>query len=171
MNRDDAMQAIDQIVSACGALRDIVANPGEAWHRKGYDFEKRFASMCESRGLSYLRAGRGHFDYVVNGLRVQCKCLVPDSSGMVYVQPGSGPAYEPGSFDVLVVETPLGLHIVQEAEIPRTRSSGLLRAALSADFLKKFSDAWWVLERAESPAGFERQLLLGISAKGAVNGG
>ena len=156
MNKEEALQVIER-------LREFVCSTGEAWHKKGYDFEKRFAEICESRGLSVTRAGRGHFDYVVNGLRVQCKCLVPDPGGMVYVQPGSGPAYEPGSFDVLVIETPEAIHIVEETEIPLTKSSGLLRASLSVCFLRKFSGAWWVLERTKSPAGFERQLRLGCS--------
>ncbi len=131
----------------------------EAPHMKGYDFERRFAVICESRGLSVFR-GRGHFDYVVHGLRVQCKCLVPDLNGFVYVQPGSGPAYAPGSFDALAIETEERLHIIPEEDIPRTKKSGLLRAAMRVSFVTAYRDAWWVLERGERPAGFVRQLPL-----------
>jgi hypothetical protein len=132
----------------------------EAPHLKGYDFERRFAVVCERRGMGVSRAGRGHFDYVVDGLRVQCKCLVPDLNGVVYVQPGSGPACAPGSFDALAIETPVGLHIIPEEDIPRTKTSGLLRSAIHASFLAAYLDAWWVLERGERPAGFVRQLPL-----------
>jgi hypothetical protein len=160
----------EEAIACLKKLEEYVTSPRDSWHKKGYEFEKRFASMCELRGMVAERAGRGHFDYLVNEVRVQCKCLVPDQSGMVYVQPGSGPAYKPGSFDVLVVETPAGVHVIPESDIPRTKKSGLLRAALSVDFLAKYLDAWWVLTGVELPQGFERQLKLGLIDEEAMDG-
>ena len=156
MNRDEAIQLLDR-------LREFV-QAGESWHKKGYDFERRFCAMCVDRGIDCVRAGRGHYDFLANGLRVQCKCLVPDANGRVYVQPGSGPAYRPGSFDVLAIETPSFLAIVPERFIGRTRS-GYLQAAISASFLARFGGAWWAIDGSESPTGFERQLMLGMQAE------
>jgi hypothetical protein len=162
MNRDEAIEMIDR-------LREFVQVSGDAWHKKGYDFERRFGEMCFSRGLDCVRAGRGHFDFVVDGLRVQCKCLVPDAKGKVYVQPGSGPAYLPNSFDVLAIETPKGMHLIPETSIPRTRS-GLLQAALSICFLERFTDAWWAIETGQPPAGFEKQLMFSLNEQEATDG-
>ena len=132
----------------------------DAPHIKGYDFEKRFAFVCKSRGMDVIRVGSGHFDYIVNGLRIQCKCLTPNLEGIIYVQPGSGPAYHPGSFDALALETPDGLHIIPEQDIPRTKRSRMLRSALPVSFFESYMNAWWVIERGERPAGFARQLPL-----------
>lgn len=153
----------EQALAALRLVCEFVERSGDPWHKKGYEFESRFADMCDSRGYSCTRAGRGHFDFVVNGLRVQCKRLNPDASGYVCVQPGSGSAYERNSFDVLVVETDEGIHIVPENDIPSTSRSGLLRAATSIEFLRKYSEAWWVLESSMPPKGFEVQLKLDLS--------
>ena len=162
VNKKEAIELLDK-------LRDYVT-AGESWHKKGYDFERRFSELCECRGLHCVKAPqRGHFDYVVNGARVQCKCLVPDARCFVYVQPGSGPAYSPDSFDVLAVETPKGLHLIPECLIPRTRS-GLVRSHLHISFLERFTDAWWSIESGECPEAFERQLTLFVVEMEATDG-
>ena len=149
MNKEQAMAAIRQ-------LSEFIERTGEPWHKKGYVFEKKFASLCESRGLSCFKQGKGHFDFVVGTQRVQCKALNPDENGRVWVQPGMGPAYVPGSFDVLVVETPKGIHIIPEVDIPRT-SSGMVRAVMNESFLSMYADAWSFLESGKYPPEFERQ--------------
>jgi hypothetical protein len=127
---------------------------------KGYSFERRFAAMCESRGMHVVRAGPGHFDYIVNCLRVQCKCNTPGLTGRVNVQPGDCSAYEVGSFDALAIETQNRLYLVPAEDMPLSKKSGRIAPTVSLEFLSSYLDAWWVIERGERPAGFVRQLPL-----------
>ncbi len=143
------------------ALRKVIAHlevPEEAPHKKGYDFERRFSLMCEHRGLACLRAGKGQYDFFVNDMRVQCKKLSPHK-GKIIVSPGNGSNYPPGSFDVLVVELEEDICIVPASDISTT-SKGMMQASFSVGFLKKYADAWWVLERSVCPVPFEKQLML-----------
>ena len=143
------------------ALRKVIAHlelPEEAPHKKGYDFERRFALMCEHRCLPCCRARKCQYDYMVNGMRVECKKLSP-KDGLIFVSPGNGSHYPPDSFDALVIELEDDICIVPASEISTT-SNGMMRACFPVGFLKRYADAWWVLERSTCPVPFEKQLML-----------
>jgi hypothetical protein len=142
----------------------------EATNVKGYDFEARFADMCERRGMHVVRAGPGHFDYIVNCLRVQCKCIDPRLNGRVNVQPGDNSAYEVGSFDALAMETQGRLYLVPSEDMPLSKKSGRISPTVSLEFLSSYLDAWWVIERGERPDGFVRQLPLWSTEEEAADG-
>ena len=143
------------------ALRKVIAHlelPEEAPHKKGYDFERRFALMCERRALPCCRARKCSYDYVVNGLRVECKKLSPQH-GFIFVAPGNGSQYPLNSFDALVIELEDDICIVPASHISTT-SNGMMRCSFPIGFFKTYVDAWWVLERSTCPVTFERQLML-----------
>lgn len=152
MDKDDALKAIED-------LKRFVSSSGVSWHKKGYEFEKLFVDLCFERGIECKRVGRGHYDFIANGLRIQAKALTPDQSGDVYVQPGSGPYYPRNSFDVLAVKIPSGVCLIPEADISSTKS-GFLKATLNVSFLNRYLNAWWVIQSGRRPIGFFPQKLL-----------
>jgi hypothetical protein len=155
---DTAMIYIEQ-------LRELIEATSLNAHAKGDGFEKRFASECESRGHSAVKPGRCDFDYLVDGLRVQCKCLTPTDKGEIPLISGNGGklgrGYAVGAVDVFAIETSGFLHLIPEIDLPRSsKYEATLISMIKVQFLFPYRDAWWVLERGERPAGFVRQLPL-----------
>ena len=152
MNRKDVVDSLRKVI-------EYLEQPEEAPHRKGYCFERRFCELCEYRQLSCVRSSPGHCDYLVNGLRVQCKKLTPDQYGRVSIQAGIGGNYPIDSFDVLAVEIDSNLCLVPSQDMPTTEGTAI-KSSLAVGFILKYVDAWWVIERAARPTGFVRQLTL-----------
>lgn len=146
-------------------LRELFEAASLGTQAKGDGFEKRFASECESRGHSVVKPARCAFDYLVDGLRVQCKCLTPTDKGHIPLKSNNhatlGPGYAVGLVDVFAIETCGFLHLIPEDDLPRSsKYESSIISMIKVQFLFPYRDAWWVLERGERPAGFVRQLPL-----------
>jgi len=152
---------IMQAVAAIRAhLRDI-ETLGEPPHLKGYRFESEFLKECRSRGLDASKAkGGSHFDVIVNGLRVQCKCVVPNDSGHVFIQPGQRTWYLPSDFDVLAMRCLSVTYIVPMSAMPM--SNGHVRIGIKPSSMKQWESAWCVFS-GDPAAKPEKTLFDGLA--------
>ena len=144
-------------------IRQLIDETSRTAQEKGDDFERRFTQYCESRGHVVVKPSRCDFDYIIDGLRVQCKSLsvhdgsIPLHSGAS----GFGRAYRVGSIDVFAIETQGVLYIVPAADMPvSSKNEGDFKSRVRMRIIYPYENAWWVIERGERPAGFVRQLAL-----------
>ena len=144
-------------------VRQLIDETSWTAQEKGGDFERRFAEYCESRGHVVVKPSRCDFDYIIDGLRVQCKSLsvqhgsIPLHSGAS----GFGRGYRVGSIDVFAIEAQGVLYIVPAADMPvSSKNDGDFKSRVRMRIIYPYENAWWVLERGERPAGFVRQLPL-----------
>ncbi len=152
MNKHQAIECARMLLEFIESLD--VASPH---NKKGYVFQRRFQEACAERGISCAKNGQGRFDFVCNGLRVECKSVSPDAHGRVSIGPALAGSYSEGDFDVLAVEIGLVVCIVPAEDVPKAKRGGLLSNSLHQEFLRKYHDAWWVIERRSPPSGFETQ--------------
>jgi hypothetical protein len=157
-------------------IRELIEAAAMTTVAKGDEFERRFAGYCESRGHVVVKQGRGHgvFDYLVDGLRVQCKSLTPSTDGRVSLHNAVGElgrCYPAGSVDVFAIETDGVLCIVPADDLPSSsKYPGGIVTRIDPRILLPYRDAWWVLQRGERPAGFVRQLPLWSTDEEATYG-
>jgi hypothetical protein len=148
-----------QAIECARMLIEFIESYGDSspHNKKGYVFERRFSSACVARGISCVRNGHGRFDFTCNGLRVECKSVSADASGRVSIGPALAGSYSEGDFYVLAVEIGALICIVPSEDIPRAKRGGILSNSIHQDFLRKYHDAWWVIEKQSAPEGFETQ--------------
>jgi hypothetical protein len=131
---------IESIAAIRAHLRDI-ETLGEPPHIKGYRFESEFLEECKSRRLDAKKArGAQHYDLLVCGLRVQCKCVVPNDIGLVFIQPGQRTWYVTTDFDVLAMKCLEVTYIIPMESLPM--SNGHVRIGIKPSGLHRWVSAW-----------------------------
>ena len=134
-----------KLVAAVNDIRralSVIETFGDPPHMKGYAFEREFTSECRKRGFRVVRRTGGHVDMCVCGKRVQCKCVTPNQSGQVFIQPGQRTWYEPSDFDVLAMKSDESLYIIPVEHLPKT--NGHIRIQIKPASFRRFIDAWGV---------------------------
>ena len=134
----EILQAVQEIRRAIGVIETLSDPP----HMKGYAFEKHFLFECRRRGLRACKQSGGHVDLLVVGKRVQCKCVTPNSSGQVFIQPGQRTWYLPEDFDVLAMKCGEITYIIPMECLPKT--NGHVRIQIRPTSFRRFIDAWGV---------------------------
>jgi hypothetical protein len=138
------LQKIGELASQLGDLVQDAERHSEPPHMKGYRFEKQFRALCRRKGmLVSSKTCSSHVDLLVNGKRVQCKNLTPNSAGQVYLQPGQSTYYMPDDFDVLAMSCLGVLYLVPIQALPVT--GGHVCIQVKPNTLREWIDRWDVL--------------------------
>ena len=137
-----------ELLDALAAIRNalsVIESHAEPPHMKGYAFEKQFMRECRQRGMRVSKSSKSsHVDMVVNGQRVQCKCVTPNTIGQVFIQPGQRTWYLQDDFDVLAMSCMSNLYLVPAQSLPTT--NGHIRIQIRPSSMRRFIDAWEVFE-------------------------
>lgn len=158
MNRREVRRLVKRI----GRDLNRLAKATAAKHpRKGFAFERWVVGEASVRGLrAALWSGGGPVDCVINGHRVQCKCLswVCDANGKRVCMSGDKwRRYKADDFDVLAIKSGGRLFFVPSLSIT---SRGLVRTTLSESQLAAWENRWDVLEAAPGTFRHDSQMEL-----------
>lgn len=135
--KHELLNAVTNIRNALLVIESHAVPP----HMKGYAFEKEFAIDCRKRGMTVRKSSvSSHVDLLVNGKRVQCKCVTPNTNGQVFIQPGQRTWYLPEDFDVLAMRCNGDLYLIPMDTLPKT--NGHVRIQIKPRHMRRFIDAW-----------------------------
>jgi hypothetical protein len=130
-------------------------------HEKGMRWEKEFVAEAKQRGF-VVEAPTGREDWVVNGLKVQCKniddvrCGWIDISNMRPVKANSGfRGYLRIEIDVLALRHRGRIFLIPSSTLDD--DSGRLRGRVTESEVQSFADNWSAFDRDYTPPVRDRQ--------------
>jgi hypothetical protein len=144
------------------------SKPTEDSHQKGKRWQSEFEYECHSRGLVVEQA-KGREDFVVNGLKVQCKAVDRneggiDISNMRPVKSNNGMrGYLRTEADVFALRHKDSVFLIPSDVLDR--GNGVLRGRVSLQEIQEFKDCWGVFSVDYVPAIKSRQHYLFVGGQ------
>jgi hypothetical protein len=133
----------------------------------GKEWEREFDMLCQERGL---RPCKMHacscFDFWCNGLRIQCKYVeyvhvASRNTRHIRIGKGSGcnslNNYKANDFDLFAIKHAKKIFFVPVVEVGER--NGKMKRKLDLRVLKRFENAWHIIENKKCFGGLVQQML------------